>query len=266
MARRSMAVAGVKEILVQWDAGEGISSIARSLGYSRPTVRKYLQAAERVGLRRGGRRYREPGWELLAWAALAEVGQERAPSAAAAEVAQYHDYLAQRVGTVRLSVLHQRLRDEHGLAASWGAFYRYVQAHWRERLRTLPRLTIRLDDPPPGEEAQAGFFYACRWDDPEARRERRLYSFLMTLSHSRHQFLYPVLGEDASAWLEAHVEAFSFFGGAPRRLAPDNLSAGILRPDRYDPRVNRAYGELARYYGCIIGPSRVACPQDKPRV
>ena len=33
-----------------------------------------------------------------------------------------------------------------------------------------------------------------------------------------------------------------------------------------DPRVNRAYGELARYYGCIIGPSRVACPQDKPRV
>jgi len=80
------------------------------------------------------------------------VGQERAPSAAAAEVAQYHDYLAQRVGTVRLSVLHQRLRDEHGLAASWGAFYRYVQAHWRERLRTLPRLTIRLDDPPPGEE------------------------------------------------------------------------------------------------------------------
>jgi len=66
MARRSMAVAGVKEILVQWDAGEGISSIARSLGYSRPTVRKYLQAAERVGLRRGGRRYREPGWERLA--------------------------------------------------------------------------------------------------------------------------------------------------------------------------------------------------------
>ena len=42
MARRSMAVAGVKEILVQWDAGEGISSIARSLGYSRPAVRKYL--------------------------------------------------------------------------------------------------------------------------------------------------------------------------------------------------------------------------------
>ena len=55
--------------------------------------------------------------------------------AAAAEVAQYHDYLAQRVGEVRLSVLHQRLRDEHGLQASWGTFYRYARTHWPERLR-----------------------------------------------------------------------------------------------------------------------------------
>ena len=266
MARRSMAVADVKEILVQWDAGEGISSIARALGYTRPTVRKYLRAAARVGLRRGGQRYREPGWERLARAALVEVAQKRTPSAATAEVAQYNDYLAQRVGDVRLSVLHQRLRDEHGLAASWGTFYRYVRAHWPERLRTPPRVTVRLDDPPPGAEAQVDFFYASRWHDPEAGRERRLYAFLMTLSHSRHAFLYPVLGEDTGAWLEGHVEAFAFFGGAPRRLVPDNLSAGILRPDCYDPRVNRSYGELARYYGCIIDPSRVGRPQDKPRV
>src|SRR3989337_4334421 len=139
MARRSMAVADVKEILVQWDAGEGISSIARSLGYTRPTVRKYLRAAARVGRRRGGQRYREPGWERLARAALVEVAQKRTPSAATAEGAQDNDYLAQRVGDVRLSVLHQRLRDEHGLAASWGTFYRYVRAHWPERLDTPQR-------------------------------------------------------------------------------------------------------------------------------
>ena len=45
MARRSMAVVHIKEILVHWDAGEGVSSIARSLGYSRPMVQKYLWAA-----------------------------------------------------------------------------------------------------------------------------------------------------------------------------------------------------------------------------
>jgi hypothetical protein len=39
------------------------------------------------------------------------------------EVGLYHDYLEAQVGKVRLSVLHQRLRDEHGLRASWGTFY-----------------------------------------------------------------------------------------------------------------------------------------------
>ena len=75
-------------------------------------------------------------------------------------------------------------------------------------------MTVRLDDPPPGSEAQVDF-YAGRWHDPETDRERRLYALLITLSHSRHQFLYPVLGEDTGAWLEGHVEAFAFFGGAP---------------------------------------------------
>jgi transposase len=263
-------VADVKEILVQWDAGQGISAIGRSLGYTRPTVRKYVEAAKRAGLVRGGQRRREAGWHELGQTVVDRVAAIRSPSAASAEVARFHTYIGERLGPstgpgVRLSVLHQRLRDEQGLEASWGTFYRYVRRHWPDRGQP-PRVTIRLDDPAPGEEAQIDFLYAGRWYDPEEARLRRLYAFLMTLSHSRHEFLYPVLGEDSGAWLEAHVEAFRFFGGAPKRLVPDNLSAGILRPDLYDPRANRAYGELARHYGCIIDPARVRRPTDKPRV
>ena len=88
----------------------------------------------------------------------------------------------------------------------------------------------------------------------------------MTLSYSRHQFLYPVLAEDSATWLDAHVAAFAFFGGVPHRVIPDNLTAGIVKADRYDPRLHRAYGELTRYYGCLVDPSRVAHPKDKPRV
>ena len=148
-------------------------------------------------------------------------------------------------------------------------------------MRPSPPATVRLDDPPPGCEAQVDFFYMGRWYDPESGRERRAYGLLMTLSHSRHQFLYPVLSEDGRSWLQGHVEAFAFFGGAPRRLVPDNLSAGVLRADRYDPRINRflvftrplpegashlADAELARYYGCVVDPSRAAHPKDKLRV
>lgn len=259
-------MADIKEILVQWDAGDDLSTIARTLGYSRPTVRKYVRAAERLGLAPDQRRRDEAAWDQLTAAALAQVAAQRPPGAITGDLSRFHAYLDLHVGRVHLTTLHQRLRDEQGLRASWGTFYRYVRATWPERMVRTPQATIRLDDPPPGAEAQVDFFFAGRWFDPEAGRERKLYGFLMTLSHSRHSFLYPVLAEDSTAWLDGHLAAFTFFGAVPKRIVPDNLSAGILKADRYDPRLNRAYGELARYYGCTIDPARVAHPKDKPRV
>jgi transposase len=259
-------VADIKEVLVAWDAGESVSGIARMFGYTRPTVRKYVHAAESVGLTRGGGRRGEAEWERLTRAAMDRVARRRAGGPAATEVAEHRDYLDKHVGTVHLSVLYQRLRDERGLRASWRTFHRYVRAQWPERMRGAPAATVRLDDPAPGEEAQVDFFYVGLWHDPRVGRRRKLYAFLMTLSHSRHQFLYPVLAEDATAWHEGHVKGVAFFGGVPRRVVPDNLSAGIRKADRYDPRINRAYGELARHYGFLVDPARAAHPTDKPKV
>lgn len=259
-------MADIKEILVQWDAGADLSTIARALGYSRPTVRKYVRAAGQVGLTSGQRRRDEAEWDRLTTAAIAQVATQRPPGAVTSDVSRYHAYLDLHVGAVHLTTLHQRLCDEQGLRASWGSFYRYVRATWPDRMVRTPQATIRLDDPPPGSEAQVDFFSVGRWFDPEAGRERKLYGFLMTLAHSRHSFLYPVLAEDSAAWLDGHIEAFAFFGAVPKRIVPDNLTAGILKADRYDPRLNRAYGELARSYRCTIDPSRVAHPKDKPKV
>src|SRR5262249_33731509 len=158
--------------------------------------------------------------DRLAQAAIGQVAKQRVRGPATCEVAQYHDYLERRIGTAPLTVLHQRLRDEQDLQASWRTFHRYVRAQWPERLRSAPPPTIRLEDPPPGEEAQVDFFYVGFWHDPAVGRQRTLYAFLMTLAHSRHQFLYPCLAEDATAWQEGHIAALHFLGGSPRRVVP----------------------------------------------
>jgi hypothetical protein len=54
--------------------------------------------------------------------------------------------------------------------------------------------------------------------------------------------------------------------GAPRRLVSDNLKTGVIKPDIYDPLLNRSYAELAAHYGCLIDPARAMKPKDKPRV
>ncbi len=190
MARRRMNVADVKEILVAWDMGENSSAIAHRLGYSRPTVRKSTQAATQAGLERGGGRRGEEEWERVARATIQRVARatiqrvaratiqrvarRRERGVATEAVAQYHDYLEKRVGEVRLAVLPQRLCDEQDLRVSWRTFYRYLAAQWPERLRGAVRPTIRLDDPPPGDEAQVDFFYIGRWVDPAAGRQRKL--------------------------------------------------------------------------------------------
>src|SRR5260370_5690608 len=266
MARRRIRVADIKEVLVAWDRGQSVSAIARMLGYTRRTVRKSLGVAQRLEIRPGAQSRDDREWDALARTVHGRMARHGAAGVATAEVATYHDYLAERVGQVRWSVLHQRLRDECGLRASWRTFYRYVSAHWPERRHTAPAVTVRLGDPPPGEEAQVDFFYVGRWRDPVTGHGHRLSAFLLTLSYSRHQFLYPVLSEGEEAWLDAHVAAFTYLGGVPQRLVPDNLTAAIVQADRYDPRLNRAYSELARYYACLVDPARVAHPKDKPRV
>lgn len=91
-------------------------------------------------------------------------------------------------------------------------------------------------------------------------------AFVMVLPASRHMFVYPVLTMDQQAWRSAHVAAFGFFGGCPARLVPDNLKTGVDRPDLYDPKINRAYAELANYYGVLVDPARSRKPRDKANV
>jgi len=142
---------------------------------------------------------------------------------------------------------------------------RYVRLEFAEEAAE-ERATVLRDDPPPGSEAQLDYGHLGSWTDPASGAKRRVWAFIMTLAFSRHLFCYPVLRMTQEEFLAAHVAAFAFFAGCPRRLVPDNLGSGILRADLYDPRVNRGYAELAWHYGCLVDPARVAHPKDKPRV
>jgi hypothetical protein len=49
------------------------------------------------------------------------------------------------------------------------------------------------------------------------------------LAFSRLMFLRPVLCMDEQSWVESHVLAFEFFGGALRRIVPENVPRNIFR-------------------------------------
>lgn len=65
-------------------------------------------------------------------------------------------------------------------------------------------------------------------------------------------------------WIEAHIHAYSFFGGVTRILVPDNLKTGVIKNTRTELVLNRSYHEMAEHYGTAIIPARPVRPKDKP--
>ena len=60
------------------------------------------------------------------------------------------------------------------------------------------------------------FGYAGLFYDPESRRLRKAWVFVMTLSFSRHQYAEIVFDQKVETWIELHVRAFEWFGGSGR--------------------------------------------------
>src|SRR5713226_1784741 len=262
MARRTFTMVDVTEILEHWYAGRPKVEVARSLGVDAKTVRRYVAPAEAAGMVPGGPPVTPEQWRALARQWFPQVAGTGVRQVAWREIAAHHDRIAGLLGVVPVSVIHQRLADEQGLTASVASVRRYVRAHFPEGTRAEQ---VRMARPPvpPGAEAQVDYGYLGLWPDPATGRRRRLWAFSMVLPYSRYLFVRPAVSMTQRAWVEAHVAAFEFFGGVPKKLTPDNLKAGVCKPDLYDPKINRGYAELARHYGCLVDPARAYHPRDK---
>jgi transposase len=267
MARRTFDVIDVTEILVHWHAGRSLNEMSGSLGVDRKTIRKYVTPAVAAGIVPGGPAKSEAEWADLVREWFPELADTRLRQVTWPAISEHHDYiLAQVKAGVRMSTIWQRLRDEHGLAASVASFRRYVAANIPEEARRAQVTVWSPRAAEAGEQAQIDYGMLGRWLDPAGGKLRTVWAFVMVLACSRHMFVRPVLKMDQRAWTECHVEAFGFFGGVPARLVPDNLKTGVDKPDLYDPKINRSYAELAAHYGCLVDPARALKPRDKARV
>jgi transposase len=262
MARRTFDVIDVTEILMHWHAGRSKNEMAESLGVDRKTLRKYIAPAEAAGIVPGGPARSEEEWAELVRGWFPQLADTRLRQVTWPAISEHHEYITgQMKAGVRMSTIHQRLRDEHGLAVSPASFRRYVAANVPEETR---RAQVVVWNPRPseaGEQAQIDYGQLGRWLDPVTGKLRTVQAFVMVLACSRYMFVRPVLKMDQRAWTECHVEAFEFFAGVPARLVPDNLKTGVDKPDLYDPKLNRSYAELAAHYGCLIDPARSRKPR-----
>ena len=134
MARRTFDVIDVTEILVHWHAGRSLNEMSQSLGVDRKTIRKYVAPAAAAGIVPGGAAKAGQEWADLVREWFPELSDARLRQVTWPAIGVHHDYITgQLKAGVRMSTIWQRLRDEHGLAASVASFRRYVAANLRRR-------------------------------------------------------------------------------------------------------------------------------------
>lgn len=245
----------IREILRHLQAGQSERAIARTLGLNRKTVGRYHAWAREQGLLDKPL----PPQEELA-RLLRQTWPDSPPPQNTSSVEPYRDLvLTLRRRGVEIAAIHQRLR-ERGYTGSYSAVYRFV----RRQEPKGPKVTVRVETPP-GEEAQVDFGYAGKMLDEEGQ-QHKAWAFVMTLSWSRHQYVEFVWNQKVETWLRCHRNAFTFFGGVPKRVRIDNLKAGIAQSCWEEPLAQRAYRECAEHYGFLITPCRPRTPQHKGKV
>jgi transposase len=95
---------------------------------------------------------------------------------------------------------------------------------------------------------------------------RQAHLFVAVMGASSLSYAQARWSETLPDWIECHVQALEFFGGAPALLVPDNAKVAIIKACHFNPQVNRTYSAMAAHYGSAVLPTRPRRPRDKAKV
>lgn len=269
MAYREVHMWEILNVLRRIGRGESKAAVARATGHQRRTIRGYVRAAEEAGWIAG---LHEPD-EALArevWRRVQPGTKEPERGEAEAKLWPHLDAIRAWLGSddddrrdrLRLTKVHELLRRK-GVEVSYASLRRFASKHCGFQGRR--RLTVRLDEVPPGEVAQVDFG-RLGLIEVEPGRRRVVHALLVTLVHSRHQYLHVTHSQKLPDLIEGLEDAWEFFGGVTARVILDNLKAAVTKADRYEPTFQRTFEEYAAYRGFVIDAAAARSPTHKPHV
>lgn len=136
----------------------------------------------------------------------------------------------------------------------------------RDYLKTIrpPSRVFLHIQPTPAEEAQVDWAYAGKVGD--GKSSQKMYCFLMVLSFSGMLYVEFFPSQSLENFMAAHVHAFRFFGGCPKKIRYDNLKSVVLTRIGSAIQFNPRFLDFAAHYLFTPSPCNVKSPHEKGRV
>ncbi|CBH23661.1 putative transposase [Salinibacter ruber M8] len=226
MGYHRLGVVDIYELVRRYHDGASISKISERLSLARKTVRRYLRKAEEAAL----------SWEepLPQREKLLDLLRPLLPdpSRACPAQEQFEDHwpelrelVTRETGPLKPKSAFGIVQQKYSLTASYSSFKRFWRSKREELGEADPALTCRFEVDP-GEEVQIDYGRMGLIYDRVEKRNRTVYAFIATLSHSRFTFVELTYSQDQKSFVGSNVRMVEFFGGVPRRVValPHQLS------------------------------------------
>ncbi|MBU3663809.1 MAG: IS21 family transposase [Bacteroidetes bacterium] len=262
MANKEKNMRQIQEIFRRKAQGESERSIMRNTGFSRGTIRDYLNIISICGY--------EPEQalsltELELLHLIKQARKEIKPISTnrKEELNQQIEKLIKelnKTGVTRL-LLWQEYIKVHPDGYSYTQFcYHFTQ---QKNIRQASMHFIYQ----PGECMMIDF--AGDWlyyIDLDTGERIACQVLVIILPYSGYMYVQAMHSQKQEDLIHGLNNALIYFGGSPRNMKMDNMKSGVKKANRYDPDFTDLIKAFASHYGINCTTARVAKPKDKPHV
>ena len=216
--------------------GMSISGIARTMGISRATVRKYLSMEKPAKYSRKGRR---------------------------SIIAPYTAYVRDRIDRYNLSAvrIYEELKEK-----GYPGSYTTVKDLCRNIRRQRSIMAVYRYETEPGKQSQVDFG-EFGYIDLDGKK-RKLYAFSIILGYSRMRYAEYTTDISTENVIKMHMNAFNYFGGFTDTILYDNMKQVVIerKINASESTFNMKFMDFADYYGIVVRLCYPYRPQTKGKI
>lgn len=252
MAQKPIAMEQLKQVLQLKTDGIGIREIARRVGISRNSVRKYLSVLDaevNSDMELAQRAYSND---------LLELDAERLDKLTA-------HFIEVEAELKRTGVTRELLWKEYLSGHPDGYSYSRYCHHLGEYLKNKD-LAMHLEYKP-GDMIMIDFAGKTRhYIDTYTGEQINCQVFVSILPFSGLIFCMAVPSQRSNDFMQCINAMLKFYTGVPATILCDNLKTAVSRPSRYEPQFTELCQQLSEHYQTTFSATRPYRPKDKALV
>ena len=260
MANKLIDMQEIRQIIQLAFHGHSVRRISEQTGVHRKSVNKYLTKATSSGQSLN---------DLLTFsdeglaAVLLDVSADSAVIDRRAELEKLISFFEselKRVGVTK-QLLHRDYLCQHPGGYSRSQFCDILASHEKRKDVSMVQPCYA------SEQMQVDFTgKKLSWFDTDTGEKIEGEVLVATLPFSGMTFVRVLYSQKQEEFVDAIRQALEYFGGVPKTLKLDNLKAGVIKADRYEPTFNKLLLELCNHYKMGLDAARASKPKDKPHV